>query len=153
MNSKISNLSISAIRCLCIDTIAKAKSGHPGMALGSAPILYTLFTKHLVSDPQEPNWVNRDRFVLSAGHASSLLYAMLHLCGYGLTIEDLKSFRQIDSLTPGHPEFKRTRGVDATSGPLGQGIAQAVGMAVAQRAIAAAYPHGDKLMNHYTYEY
>lgn len=151
MSSKISKLSIAAIRSLCIDMINKAKSGHPGMALGSAPILYTLFTKHLVSDPHDPNWVNRDRFVLSAGHASSLLYAMLHLCGYGLAIDDLKKFRQINSLTPGHPEYKWTRGVDATSGPLGQGIAQAVGMAVAQRSIATAYPDGDKLMNHYTY--
>ena len=110
MNTKIQKLSVSAIRALCIDMINKANSGHPGMALGSAPILYTLFTKHLVVDPTNPNWVNRDRFVLSAGHASSLLYSLLHLCGYGLTIEDLKSFRQIDSVTPGHPEYKWTRG-------------------------------------------
>ena len=151
MNTKIQKLSVSAIRALCIDMINKANSGHPGMALGSASILYTLFTKHLVVDPTNPNWVNRDRFVLSAGHASSLLYSLLHLCGYGLTIEDLKSFRQIDSVTPGHPEYKWTRGVDATSGPLGQGIAQAVGMALAERTIAASYPDGHRLMNHYTY--
>lgn len=151
MSSKIEKLSVAAIRSLCIDMINKANSGHPGMALGSAPILYTLFTKHMNIDPTKPNWVNRDRFVLSAGHASSLLYSLLHLCGYGLTIDDLKKFRQLDSLTPGHPEYKWTMGVDATSGPLGQGIAQAVGMALAERTIAASYPNGDKLMNHHTY--
>ena len=108
MSSKMEKLAIGAIRSLCIDMINKANSGHPGMALGSAPILYTLFTKHLVSDPEHPEWINRDRFILSAGHASSLLYSMLHLCEYGLTIDDLKQFRQIDSLTPGHPEYKWT---------------------------------------------
>ena len=102
--NETSRESIATIRSLCIDMINKAKSGHPGMALGSAPILYTLFTKHLVAYPEDPEWINRDRFVLSAGHASSLLYAMLHLCGYQVTMEDLKQFRQIDSLTPGHPE-------------------------------------------------
>ncbi len=148
---EIQTLSIATIRSLCIDMINKANSGHPGMALGSAPILYTLFTKHLVSNPDDPKWINRDRFVLSAGHASDLLYVMLHLCGYGLTIDDIKSFRQIDSLTPGHPEYHWTKGVDATSGPLGQGIAQATGMAVAEASIAANYTDGKKIMNHYTY--
>ena len=148
---EIQALSIATIRSLCIDMINKANSGHPGMALGSTPILYTLFTKHLVSNPDDPEWINRDRFVLSAGHASDLLYAMLHLCGYGLTIEDIKNFRQIDSLTPGHPEYHWTKGVDATSGPLGQGIAQAAGMAVAEASIAANYTDGKKIMNHYTY--
>ncbi len=148
---EIQTLSIATIRSLCIDMINKANSGHPGMALGSAPILYTLFTKHLVSNPDDPEWINRDRFVLSAGHASDLLYVMLHLCGYGLTIDDIKSFRQIDSLTPGHPEYHWTKGVDATSGPLGQGIAQATGMAVAEASIAANYTDGKKIMNHYTY--
>ena len=148
---EIQALSIATIRSLCIDMINKANSGHPGMALGSTPILYTLFTKHLVSNPDEPEWINRDRFVLSAGHASDLLYAMLHLCGYGLTIEDIKNFRQVDSLTPGHPEYHWTKGVDATSGPLGQGIAQAAGMAVAEASIAANYTDGKKIMNHYTY--
>ena len=148
---EINALSIATIRSLCIDMINKANSGHPGMALGSAPILYTLFTRHLVSNPEEPEWINRDRFVLSAGHASDLLYAMLHLCGYGLTLDDIKSFRQIDSLTPGHPEYHWTKGVDATSGPLGQGIAQAAGMAVAEASIAANYSEGQKIMNHYTY--
>ena len=148
---EIQALSIATIRSLCIDMINKANSGHPGMALGSTPILYTLFTKHLVSNPDDPEWINRDRFVLSAGHASDLLYAMLHLCGYGLTIEDIKRFRQVDSLTPGHPEYHWTKGVDATSGPLGQGIAQAAGMAVAEASIAANYTDGKKIRNHYTY--
>ena len=152
MNQKeLDKLSVSAIRSMCIDVVNKAKSGHPGMALGSAPILYTLFGKHLVANPKDPMWPNRDRFVLSAGHASSLLYTMLHVSGYELSLDDLKSFRQLGSLTPGHPEFKHTKGVDATSGPLGQGIAQAVGMAMAERAVAAQYKGGEKVMNHYTY--
>lgn len=149
--NQIDKLSISTIRALCIDMINKANSGHPGMALGSAPILYTLWSKHLVSNPLKPEWINRDRFVLSAGHASSLLYAMLHLGGYELSLDDLKSFRQIDSLTPGHPEYRYTKGVDATSGPLGQGIAQAVGMAMAEASLAANYQSGEDLINHYTY--
>ena len=148
---EIDKLSVNAIRATCIDVVNKAKSGHPGMALGSAPILYTLFTKHLVANPKEPMWFNRDRFVLSAGHASSLLYTMLHLSGYEVSLDDLKSFRQLGSLTPGHPEFKHTKGVDATSGPLGQGIAQAVGMAMAERAVAHQYPQGKELCSHYTY--
>ncbi len=148
---EIDKLSVATIRSLCIDMINKANSGHPGMALGSAPILYTLFTNHLVADPKDPDWINRDRFVLSAGHASSLLYTMLHLSGYEVSMDDLKRFRQIGSLTPGHPEYHWTKGVDATSGPLGQGIAQAVGMAIAEASIAANYSEGKKIMNHYTY--
>ncbi len=148
---KIDELAVATIRSLCIDEINKANSGHPGMALGSAPILYTLFTRHLVADPKAPEWFNRDRFVLSAGHASALLYAMLHLSGYEVSLDDLKNFRQIDSLTPGHPEYHWTKGVDATSGPLGQGIAQAVGMAMAEASVAANYVEGEKIMNHYTY--
>ena len=152
MNEKeLQQLSINAIRATVIDAINKAKSGHPGMALGSAPIMYTLFTRHLVADPKDPLWFNRDRFVLSAGHASSLLYTMLHIAGYKVSMDDLKAFRQLNSLTPGHPEFKHTAGVDATSGPLGQGIAQAVGMAMAERAVKAQYPQGRLLCNHYTY--
>lgn len=148
---EIDKLAVSAIRATCIDVVNKAKSGHPGMALGSAPILYTLFTKHLIANPKEPMWFNRDRFVLSAGHASSLLYTMLHLSGYEVSLDDLKSFRQLGSLTPGHPEFKHTKGVDATSGPLGQGIAQAVGMAMAERAVSKQYSEGKLLCDHYTY--
>lgn len=151
MNRKIDNLAVATIRSLCIDEINKANSGHPGMALGSAPILYTLFTRHLVANPEVPNWYNRDRFVLSAGHASALLYAMLHLGGYNVTLDDIKNFRQIDSKTPGHPEYRWTEGVDATSGPLGQGIAQAVGMAMAEESVRANYNDGEKLMDHYTY--
>jgi len=151
MNKKIDELSVATIRSLCIDEINKANSGHPGMALGSAPILYTLFTRHLVADPKDPEWFNRDRFVLSAGHASALLYAMLHLSGYELSLDDLKQFRQLGSLTPGHPEYRWTKGVDATSGPLGQGIAQAVGMAMAEESVRANYPEGERIMNHYTY--
>ena len=151
MSKPIDKLSIAAIRSLCIDEVNKANSGHPGMALGSAPILYTLFTNHLVSNPKDSKWINRDRFVLSAGHASGLLYAMLHVAGYNVSLDDIKSFRQVDSLTPGHPEYKHTDGVDATSGPLGQGIAQAVGMAMAEEALRASYEEGEKLINHYTY--
>lgn len=147
----ITNLSIAAIRSLCIDGINKANSGHPGMALGSAPILYTLFTKHLIANPENPNWINRDRFVLSAGHASMLLYTMLHLSSYKISLNDLKEFRQLNSMTPGHPENGHTPGVDATSGPLGQGITQAVGMALAEQSLQTKYTHGDMLFNHYTY--
>ncbi len=147
----IDKLSIATIRSMCIDMINHANSGHPGMALGSAPILYTLFTRHLVATPLDSNWINRDRFILSAGHASSLLYSLLHLCGYKLSIDDLKQFRQLDSLTPGHPEYMHTDGVDATSGPLGQGIAQSVGVAIAEQALSHLYKDGDKLFDHYTY--
>ena len=148
---EIDTLSIAAIRSLCIDEINKAKSGHPGMALGSAPIAYTLWTRHLVATPNQPTWTNRDRFILSAGHASALLYTMLHLSGYKVTMDDIKNFRQVDSKTPGHPEFGWTDGVEATSGPLGQGIAQAVGFAMAEQAVAANYADGDKIVDHYTY--
>lgn len=146
--SNIDKLSIAAIRCTAIDMINKAKSGHPGMALGSAPIMYALFKNFLNSDPYDPKWINRDRFVLSAGHASSLLYVMLHVCNYNLSMDDLKQFRQLNSKTPGHPEFGHTDGVDSTSGPLGQGIAQAVGMALAEANLNARYP---KYIDHYTY--
>ena len=149
--NKNDQLAIATIRSLCIDTINKANSGHPGMALGSAPALYTLFTKHLVASPLESKWFNRDRFVLSSGHASALLYTMLHLCGYKVSMDDLKAFRQIDSLTPGHPEYGWTDGVDATSGPLGQGISQAVGMAMAEQMVNKLYTFGDDVCNHYTY--
>ena len=149
--NKNDQLAIATIRSLCIDTINKANSGHPGMALGSAPALYTLFTKHLVATPLDSKWFNRDRFVLSSGHASALLYSMLHLCGYKISLDDMKQFRQIDSLTPGHPEYGWTDGVDATSGPLGQGISQAVGMAMAEQMVNKLYSFGDDVCNHYTY--
>ena len=146
-----SNLSIAAMRSIVIDTINKAKSGHPGMALDIAPAVYALFHDHLVADPSHPEWINRDRFVLSSGHVSALLYTTLHLCGYDLKMEDLQSFRQLGSRTPGHPEHGWTAGVDATSGPLGQGIAMAVGMAIAEEAVSAQYPGAKDLFGHYTY--
>ena len=151
MNSRIDNLAIAAIRSLCIDEINKPNSGHPGMALGAAPIFYTLYKYHLVSDPTHPTWINRDRFILSSGHASSLLYVMLHVCGYQVKMDDIKKFRTVNSLTTGHPEYGHTPGVDNTSGPLGQGLSQAVGVALAEAHIASKYPEGHKIMNHYTY--
>lgn len=148
---KYDQVALGSLRGLSLDIITKAKSGHPGMALSAAPLLYTLFTRHMVADPENPTWINRDRFVLSAGHGSALLYALLHLAGYHIPMDQLKQFRQLGSLTPGHPEFGHTPGVDASAGPLGQGIAQAVGMAVAENHLAAIYPEGDRLINHYTY--
>ncbi|MCY7696291.1 transketolase [Bacillus altitudinis] len=144
--------SIATIRTLSIDAIEKANSGHPGMPMGAAPMAYALWTNHLNVSPQNPNWFNRDRFVLSAGHGSMLLYSMLHLSGYNLSIEDLKQFRQWGSKTPGHPEFAHTEGVDATTGPLGQGIAMAVGMALAERHLAETYNKDHfNVVDHYTY--
>jgi len=151
MSRNIEELSINTIRSLCIDIINKAKSGHPGTPLGAAPIMYVLFTKHFIANPKEPNWFNRDRFVLSAGHASSLLYSTLHLCEYSISLDDLKNFRQLGSITPGHPEYGITPGIDATAGPLGQGIAEAVGMAVAEIMVSKNYPSGKILCDHYTY--
>ena len=147
-----SNLSIATIRSLGIDTINKANSGHPGMVLGSAPALYTLFTKEMNFYHKEANWFNRDRFVLASGHASALLYSLLHLSGYQISIDDLKQFRQWGSNTPGHPEHGMTDGVDASSGPLGQGIPMATGMAMAEKFLATKYNKEDlDIVNHYTY--
>ena len=145
----IDELSIATIRATCIDGINKSKSGHPGMCLSAAPIVYSLFKDYLVSNPYQSKWLNRDRFVMSCGHGSMLYYTMLHLCGYDVTMDDLKSFRQLNSRTPGHPEFGVTDGVDAGSGPLGQGIAQAVGMAIAETKLQSMY--GSSVYNHYTY--
>lgn len=147
----IDALAISALRSLVIDETNLAKSGHPGMALDVAPAMYALYKKCLVSDPKHPAWFNRDRFILSSGHNSALLYAMLHIAGFDLGMEDLKKFRQLGSKTPGHPEIGVTAGVDATSGPLGQGLAQAVGFAMAERKIANSYPEGERLCSHFTY--
>ena len=148
----MSQLSVNAIRFLGIDAIEKAKSGHPGVVMGAAPMAYSLYTKHLRVNPAVPNWINRDRFILSAGHGSMLLYALLHLSGFDVTIDDLKHFRQWGSKTPGHPEYGHTDGVDATSGPLGQGISMAVGLAQAERFLAAKYNKPDfPIFNHYTY--
>ncbi|NGZ75982.1 transketolase [Saccharibacillus alkalitolerans] len=151
-NVKIDDLSIATIRTLSIDAIEKAKSGHPGMPMGSAPMGYQLFAKTMNHNPSNPTWVNRDRFVLSAGHGSMLLYSLLHLSGYDLPMDEIKQFRQWGSKTPGHPEYGHTAGVDATTGPLGQGVAMAVGMAIAEAHTAAVYNKGDyKLIDHYTY--
>lgn len=149
--NKIDELAVASIRSLCIDEINAANSGHPGVAIDAAPILYTLWKYHLISDPKNPNWINRDRFILSSGHASSLLYAILHIANYDIKMDDLKKFRQLHAITTGHPEYGVTPGVDSTSGPLAQGIAQAVGVAMAERASKAMYIEGDKLINHYTY--
>ncbi len=145
-------LAINTIRMLGMDAINKANSGHPGMVLGSAPTMYTLFNHFINATPKKSNWINRDRFVLASGHASMLLYSTLHLCDYKVSIDDIKNFRQLGSLTPGHPEYKHTEGIDATSGPLGQGIAHAVGMAMAEAHLAAKYnKDGYKIFDHYTY--
>lgn len=147
-----SELSIAAIRSLGIDMINKANSGHPGMVLGSTPALYSLFTKELKIFPAHSQWLNRDRFVLASGHASSLLYSLLHLSGFQVTMEDLKQFRQWKSCTPGHPEVELTDGVDASSGPLGQGIPMAVGMAMAEAFLATRYnKDGFQVIDHHTY--
>lgn len=145
----VDELCVASIRATCIDMINKSKSGHPGACLGIAPIIYELYKDFVVANPFQPNWINRDRVVLSAGHASALLYTILHLCSYDISIDDLQEFRQFGSKTPGHPEVNVTPGVDAGSGPLGQGIAQAVGMAMAETMLSAQY--GSKLYNHYTY--
>jgi transketolase len=142
---------IDTIRFLAVDAVQKANSGHPGMPLGAAAAAYTLWSRHLRHDPAEPKWFGRDRFVLSAGHASALLYALLNVFGYDLTIDDLKAFRQMGSRTPGHPEYHHTAGVEVTTGPLGQGFANAVGLAIAQAQIAATYANGGDLFDHYTY--
>ncbi|MGM0168475.1 transketolase [Enterococcus sp. AZ135] len=146
-------LGVNTIRTLSIDAIQKANSGHPGLPMGAAPMAYALWTKHLKVNPKTAkNWVDRDRFVLSAGHGSTMLYSLLHLSGYQVSIDDLKNFRQWKSNTPGHPEVNDTDGVEATSGPLGQGISMAVGMAMAEAHLAATYNRdGFKIMDHYTY--
>ena len=148
----IDNKAINTIRMLSVDQIEEANSGHPGLPLGAAPMAYALFKNHIVRDSKDLNWTNRDRFILSAGHGSALLYSLFYLFDYGLTIEDLKNFRQLDSKTPGHPEYGHTKGVEATTGPLGQGIAMAVGMAIAEEKLATIYNKKDlKLVDHYTY--
>lgn len=150
--NKIEQLSVNSIRVLSAEAVQKANSGHPGLPLGAAPMAYTLWARQLKHNPHNPNWMNRDRFVLSAGHGSMLLYSLLHLFGYGLTIEDLKNFRQFGSKTPGHPEYGHTVGVETTTGPLGQGIATAVGMALAEKYLAAHFNRPNyNIVDHYTY--
>jgi transketolase len=138
-SSVLDELCINTIRCLSIDGVQKAKSGHPGMPMGMAPAAYTIWTKYLKHNPRNPKWVNRDRFVLSGGHGCMLLYSLLHLTGYDLSLDDLKSFRQYGSKTPGHPEYGHTAGVELTTGPLGQGISSSVGIAIAEKYLEAYF--------------
>jgi len=150
--SKIEQLTVDTIRILSAEAIQKANSGHPGLPLGVAPMAYTLWAKHMKHNPSNSKWQDRDRFVLSAGHGSMLEYSLLHLFGYGLTIEDLKNFRQYGSLTPGHPEYNHTNGVEVTTGPLGQGIANAVGMAISECHLAEKFnTKKHAIVDHYTY--
>ncbi|HWH03816.1 MAG TPA: transketolase, partial [Gemmatimonadales bacterium] len=137
--SALDQLCINTIRTLSIDAVEKAGSGHPGLPMGAAPMAYALWTRHLRHDPASPSWMDRDRFVLSAGHGSALLYSLLCLTGYGVTIEDLKHFRRWGSRTPGHPERGLTPGVEVTTGPLGQGFGNAVGMAITERWLATTF--------------
>ena len=148
----INQKAVNALRILSADQVQKANSGHPGLPLGAAPIAYSLWANNMNHNPKNPNWENRDRFILSAGHGSSLLYSLLHMFGYGLSLEDLKSFRQFGSLTPGHPEYKYTAGVESTTGPLGAGVSTAVGMAMAEAHLAAKFnKDGYPIVDHYTY--
>ncbi|MEO8762136.1 MAG: transketolase, partial [Bacteroidia bacterium] len=149
---QLDQLAINTIRFLSVDAVQKANSGHPGLPMGAAPMAYVLWTKFLNHNPKNPKWFNRDRFVLSAGHGSILLYSLLHLTGYDLSLDDLKNFRQWGSKTPGHPELGVTPGVETTTGPLGQGFANGVGMAIAEAYLAAHYNKPDcEIINHYTY--
>ena len=143
---------VNAIRALSADAVQKANSGHPGLPLGSAAMAYELWAHHMTHNPKNSKWANRDRFVLSGGHGSAMLYSLLHLFGYGLTIDDLKNFRQDESKTPGHPEYGWTNGVEATTGPLGAGMAMAVGMAMAEAHLAATFNKPDfNIVDHYTF--
>ncbi|MBN1301341.1 MAG: transketolase [Melioribacteraceae bacterium] len=152
MSKNIQQLSIDTIRLLAVDGVQKANSGHPGMPMGCAPIAYLLYAKLMKHNPGNPKWINRDRFILSAGHGSMLLYSVLHLTGYKVSMEDLQSFRQWESITPGHPEYGLTEGVETTTGPLGQGFTNAVGMALAQKFMASKFNKNDKnIIDHYIY--
>lgn len=145
-------VAVNALRVISAEAVEQAKSGHPGLPLGAAPIIYTIFARHLKFNPRDPEWIDRDRFILSAGHGSALLYSTLHLFGYDLDMNDIRAFRQTGSKTPGHPEFRHTPGVEVTTGPLGQGIANAVGMAIAEARLAALVNlDGARLIDHYTY--
>jgi transketolase len=151
-NSPADEQRINAIRFLAVDAVQKANSGHPGMPMGAAAMAYTLWTRHLRFNPKDPHWLNRDRFVLSAGHGSMLLYALLYLTGYDLTLDDIEHFRQLGSKTPGHPEAERTPGVEATTGPLGQGVGNVVGMAIAEAHLGAVNNREDQaIVDHFTY--
>jgi len=148
----IDQLCVNTIRMLSADAVQKANSGHPGLPMGAAPMAYALWTRFLRFNPANPAWPGRDRFVLSAGHGSMLLYSLLHLSGYDLSMEEIKQFRQWGSATPGHPEYGETPGVETTTGPLGQGFGNAVGMALAEARLAAEFNRpGHEIVDHYTY--
>src|SRR5512142_1605872 len=148
----LQELAINTIRFLSADGVQQAKSGHPGLPMGTAPMAYTIWTRHLRHNPADPSWPDRDRFILSGGHGSMLLYSLLHLTGYDLPLEELKHFRQWGSLTPGHPEYGLTPGVETTTGPLGQGFGNGIGMAIAQRHLAARLNTPDfPVMGHFIY--
>src|SRR5512132_588613 len=152
MSESLDQLCINIIRMLSVDAVEKAKSGHPGAPMGLAPAAYMLWTRFLRHNPSNPSWLDRDRFVLSAGHGSILLYTMLYLTGYDLPLEQMKQFRQWGSRTPGHPERGMTPGVETTTGPLGQGFGNGVGMAIAEAHLAARYNRpGFEIINHFTY--
>lgn len=154
MENKINldKLTINSIRMLGVQAVNAAKSGHPGIVLGASPMTFSLFQNHLSFNPKNPKWFNRDRFVLSAGHGSALLYSILHHAGYKYTINDIKQFRQLNSNTPGHPEYHLDYGVETATGPLGQGIANAVGMALTESFLSAKYNQKDlNIIDHYTY--
>jgi transketolase len=149
---ELDNLCVNTLRFLAVDMVEKADSGHPGLPLDAAPMAYVLWTRFLRFNPRDPHWINRDRFILSAGHGSALLYALLHVTGYEVPMEQIKQFRQWGSITPGHPESLLTPGVEVTTGPLGQGLGNAVGMAIAEANLAARYNKpGHQIMDHFTY--
>src|SRR6186997_2728780 len=151
-SSKLDELCINAVRVLAMDAVQKADSGHPGTPMALAPLAYVLWSRHLRYNPRDPDWLNRDRFVLSAGHASMLLYSVLYLTGYDLTLDDIKQFRQWESKTPGHPEYGYTPGVETTTGPLGQGFGNSVGMAVGEALLSSLFNRpGHDVIDHYTY--
>src|ERR1051325_5132309 len=149
---RLDDLCINTIRMLSADAVQQANSGHPGMPMGAAAMAYTLWTRYLKHNPRDPHWFDRDRFVLSAGHGSMLLYSLLHLTGYDLPLDEIKRFRKLDSRTPGHPERGLTPGVEVSTGPLGQGFSNGVGMAIAEAWLAARYNRpGHRIVDHYTY--
>src|SRR3954468_12401120 len=150
--AQIDELSINTIRTLSMDAVQKANSGHPGAPMALAPLAYLLYTRVMKHNPEDADWFDRDRFVLSAGHASMLLYSILYLTGYGLTLDDLKNFRQLGSPTAGHPEYGEAAGIEATTGPLGQGISMAVGMVLAEAMLAERFNRdGHQLIDHRTF--
>src|SRR6195952_3095094 len=151
-STELDNLSVDTIRVLSMDAVQKANSGHPGTPMALAPLAYVLYTRVMKHSPSQPKWADRDRFVLSCGHASMLLYSTLYLTGYGMTLDEIKRFRQLGSPTAGHPEYRHAAGIETTTGPLGQGISTAVGMALGERMLAERFNReGHEIVDHYTY--